>query len=63
MKKLIVPFLAIATFVSISACKTDVVERRDPAVHSSTTTTEESSSMQRPAATSTTTETRSVGTN
>ena len=59
MKKLIVSCLAIATFVGLSACKTDAVESRDPAVHSTTTTTDESS-VQRPAASTTsTTETRS----
>jgi hypothetical protein len=58
MKKLIVPILAIVAFVAVSACKTDVVEPRDPSVHSSTTTTEESSTR-RPVDATTTTETRS----
>jgi hypothetical protein len=59
MKKLIVPILAITAFVSLSACKTDVVEKRDPSVRSSTTTTSDESSVQRPVDASTTTETRS----
>lgn len=58
MKTLIIPFLAIAAFVSLSACRTDVVERRDPTVHSTTTTTDESTTR-RPADSTTTTETRS----
>lgn len=42
MKKLIIPFLAIVAFVALSACKTDVVERRDPSTQSTTTSTDQS---------------------
>jgi predicted small lipoprotein YifL len=60
MKNLIILFLAIAAFVSLSACRTDVEERRDPTVHSSsTTTTSDESTVRRPADSTTTTETRS----
>ena len=59
MKKLIVSCLAIATFVGLSACKTDVVERRDPSVHSTTTTTDESTVRHPAESTTSTTETRS----
>jgi hypothetical protein len=64
MKKLIIPILAITAFAGLSACRTDVDERRDPPVHSSsTTTTTDQSTIQRPSDSSTTTETRSVGPN
>jgi len=52
MKKLILPFLAIAALVVVSACKTDEV------THSTTTTTDQTS-MQRPVGSVSTTETRS----
>ena len=64
MKKLIIPFLAITAFAGLSACRTDVEERREPTVHSSsTTTTTDESRTRRPADSTTTTETRSVSPN
>lgn len=62
MKKLIIPIIALAALASLSACRTDVEEQRQPSMHSSTTTTDESTTR-RPAATSTTTETRSIQSN
>ncbi len=63
MKKIIIPILAIAALASLSACRTDVDERRDPSVRSSTTTSTDETTTHRPADSTTTTETRSVGPN
>ena len=62
MKKFIMPILAITAFVSLSACRTDVEEQRQPSVHSTSTTTDEST-VRRPADATTTTETRSIQSN
>jgi hypothetical protein len=60
MKKLIIPILAINAFIGLSACRTDVDERRDASPHtSSSTTTTDESTTRRPADSTTTTETRS----
>ena len=58
MKKLIIPCLATAAFVSLTACTT-VKETREPSTHSTTTMTE-SSTTHSPVSATSTTETRNV---